>query len=564
MLAIGAALLRRCTRTVFSALLIVSATAPAQTPKKLHAASGSTPHVKVDVNQPFTQEMGDNSGLDKDKPQLSSDGLHYGTDSDGQKLASTECLIDETIVAQKNSLSPEAISKLCLRLNQTGNTTIASVKSNLKENGVAEIDNAIVHLVKWDKGKPDGSWYQYSRNKGHWSGKIISQHNDALTQVDHLLGKGNVAFLALHLGIDDTCKISYDLEAKHTRPLNEQDLSDLIQLAESYVSGGKSGAKSSANSGTATPGIVPEAAPPPSESQPTTVAPASRKTFWGVWGGVTVLTLPTLPASITFSPSAGNAKSLQGIKPYTREGDGSWNVTTSCQNSPPDHEMTSSASLDPHQSASGSRVEARLRPANFILPSSESYPLVQQAGGGTAQRKGAPATAQPSDQSASKDPLSGLNVTVPNETLYWWDVSVAMPVTSFNQLTYNSTDNLVVLKKTNDIKPYALFDFFPGGADLKAKNYLSMLKLTAGVPMAGKPLQKSFVGTGFTIGIGSFRFQPIVGLRIEKDQRTTTLMPGSSANQAQLTNDLNYQWHAKLQVMIGFSVADAKKVLGLK
>jgi hypothetical protein len=139
-----------------------------------------------------------------------------------------------------------------------------------------------------------------------------------------------------------------------------------------------------------------------------------------------------------------------------------------------------------------------------------------------------------------------------------------MPVTSFNQLKYDSTNNLVVLKKTNDIKPYALFDFYPAGADLRAKNYISMFKLSAGIPMSSQPLQKPFVGTGLIIGIKSFRFQPMVGLRIEKDQRTTTLAPGSSANQAQLTDDLRYQWHAKLQVMIGFSVADARKVLGLK
>jgi hypothetical protein len=121
-----------------------------------------------------------------------------------------------------------------------------------------------------------------------------------------------------------------------------------------------------------------------------------------------------------------------------------------------------------------------------------------------------------------------------------------------------------VPKKTNNIKPYALFDFFLGSADLRAKNYLSPLMLTGGIPMDSKPLQRPFVGTGFIVGIKSFRFQPLIGLRIEKDQRTTTLAPGSTANQAQLTNDLRYSWHAKLQVMIGFSIGDAKKVLGLK
>jgi hypothetical protein len=37
-----------------------------------------------------------------------------------------------------------------------------------------------------------------------------------------------------------------------------------------------------------------------------------------------------------------------------------------------------------------------------------------------------------------------------------------------------------------------------------------------------------------------------------------------SANQAQLTNAIHHEWHAKLQVMIGFSIADARKALALK
>jgi hypothetical protein len=292
---------------------------------------------------------------------------------------------------------------------------------------------------------------------------------------------------------------------------------------------------------------------------------------------VTVLQLPNLPASITFTPSTGNAKSLKAVKLYKdKENKESWDINTSCVSSPSNHPTPSTAAIDPQDTHIESKAGLpSLRNAAFVLPISDADSAVQEAGGVSGPQKGsqknrpsrAPAgqaTGQPSDQSASKDPLFSLGVNVPNEVLYWWDVSVAMPVTSFNQLTYNSTDNLVVLNKTNDIKPYALFDFFPGGADLRAKNYLSMLKLTAGVPMASKPLQKPFVGTGFTIGFGSFRFQPLVGLRIEKDQRTATLMPGSSANQAQLSNDLRYQWHAKLQVMIGFSVGDAKKVLGLK
>ena len=91
-----------------------------------------------------------------------------------------------------------------------------------------------------------------------------------------------------------------------------------------------------------------------------------------------------------------------------------------------------------------------------------------------------------------------------------------------------------------------------------------MLGLYTGIPLSNQPLQKPFVGGGFTFAIKSFRFQPLVGVRIQKETRTSTLTPGSPGNGAQLTNDLRSEWHAKLQVMIGFSIADARKVLGLK
>src|SRR5205823_14311106 len=119
---------------------------------------------------------------------------------------------------------------------------------------------------------------------------------------------------------------------------------------------------------------------------------------------------------------------------------------------------------------------------------------------------GKPASAK-TDPPASKDPLSNMGQSVVNEGIYWWDVSVAMPVTSYKNLKFDSQNNLIVLKKSDDVKPYALFDFFPGGSDLRAKNGISMLGLYTGIPLSNQPLQKPFVGGGFTFAIKSFRFQ---------------------------------------------------------
>ena len=513
------------------------------------SANAST-HVTVSIDQPFTQGMADRAGLDPDLPQLSSDGVQSGKIGSGgteQKLASSECLLAETLILRGNGfLNDDEVDDFCTKAKDAKTSKkIDDVKSSLEEHAGTRIDDAVIHIVSWHKGEADGNWYHYDRHSNGWSGKLVPLgKGDAVTSLDHLLGHGNVAFLAIHLGVDDTCNISYDIKAEHTRPLNQQDLADLIKLAKDYLTKGTSSGGTTAENASKTKG--------------------SEFAFFlkqsdvkiGVWGGETILKLPSLPASITLTPKTG--KSVVSEASIEE----SWQVSTSC--SAPDH-------------TSSSPTEDKNSQANARYPS-EVLPVVWTHTDQTAKRTflnrfpfahrrlinlTAPADSNGKD-SAAKDPLSSMGMTVPNEGIYWWDVSVAMPVTSYKNLKFDSQNNLVVLKKTNDIKPYALFDFYPGGADLRAKNGISMVGLSAGIPMGNKPLQRSFVGGGFVLAIKSFRFQPLVGVRIQKDVLPSTLTPGTAANAAQLTNDLRSEWHAKLQVMIGFSIADARKVLGLK
>jgi hypothetical protein len=241
----------------------------------LHPAVKATPpaiHATVDVNNKFSEGMGTEAGLDRENPQFSSDGVQWGQ-TNGQSLASAECLLAETVVASKNSYTNDSIKAFCESLKSSGAVNFDSSKSALEEHAGSRIDDAIIHLVVWSKGKADGTWYQYSRHTQKWSGTLHSfALGDAVTAVDHIMGHGNVAFLAIHLGVDDSCKISYDIEAKHTKPLNQQDVSYLIQLAESYYNKGKSSSKP--QGGAAVLGYNASAQPAP---------------YWGVWGGLVLL-----------------------------------------------------------------------------------------------------------------------------------------------------------------------------------------------------------------------------------------------------------------------------------
>lgn len=484
-------------------------------------SSGASTHVTISVDQPFTQEMADNAGLKPDKPDLSSDGVR----SEGN-LASSECLLAETLIAKTNQISDEKVADFCNAAKKADNAQkVKALKSSLEEHAGTPIDDALIHIVSWNKGKADGAWYQYNRHGG-WSGKLVPfSRGDGVSSIDHLLGHRNVAFLAIHLGIDGSCGISYDIKAQHVTPLNLQDLSDLIKLATDYLT--------KQPSGKANPSVKTES------------------TQIGVWGGETILQLPSLPASITLTPTIDKSVTA---KPADKSKDvNTFQISTTCSNK----DAGPQGAEGEARSTTGTSL-TRSWSANFVRWTPLSFhPKVQSLG-----VSGSPVGN--TDPPTSKDPLSGMGQTVVNEGIYWWDVSVAMQVSSYKNLKFDSQNNLIVLKKTDDIKPYALLDIYPGGADLRAKNGISMLGLFTGIPIGNQPLQKPFAGTGFTLGIKSFRFQPIVGVRVQKERRPSTLTPGSAGNSAQLTNDLHSEWHAKLQVMIGFSIGDARKVLGLK
>jgi hypothetical protein len=494
--------------------------------------SGPGTKITVAVNCPFTQAMADRAHIDTADPRLSADGASAGV-SGGTAAASAECLLAETIVNAKNQFDDAGLDSFCKQAAEaTTPEQFERVKRRLEEQGTLRIEDALIHVVKWTKGSAEGTWYQYERRSGKWRGVIWqpSAADAVSSPLDHLLGHGNVAFLAIHLGIDDSCEIAYDIQAKHTTPLNQQDVVELIKLAKDfYASGDKVPAASKVafeGGGTATP------------------------TFIGVWGGSTLLALPRLPALITATPAVSKVA-------FLREGSRAtdWQVTSTCtpEKSVPNHVRSIQISGD----------NALLRTVSARTPSATKPGRSTKKGTDDAAGDDNPAKKDDDKPAKKKDPLADMAASVSDEGLHWWDVSVALPVTSYKNLKYDSENNLVVPKKTDDIKPYALFDFYPRGADLQARSAISAFKFTAGIPISNKPLQKPFFGGGLGFAIKSFRFQPLVGIRVQRETRTN-LAAGSSANQAQLDQSTHYEWHAKLQVMVGFSIKDARKALGLK
>jgi hypothetical protein len=496
--------------------------------------------------------MADSAGLDLTAPLLSADGLHSGKTGE-QQLASSECLLTETVVADANKITPQTVKEFCAATSGPKATRFETVFTPPQGQHASTMDEALIHLVVWDKGKWTGTWYQYERSSKPGRGILVplGHVNAVASPPDHLLGKGGLGFLAIHLNIDDSCGITYDVKATHIRPLNQQDVVDLISLAESYATKGKGASKG---------------------------GPNLPSTAVGIWGGQLLISGAVAPATIVFSPATKTGLNVRAGATK----DGVWGVDNTCKPAPKPEEgkpaakgSTSSSSkrsspLSEIETVEGSSLshQAEVVPASLHISDADEQsqaPAQPSANGGSPDQAGgnAPQDGSNPGKSSTSNILNGGALTVPDEGFYWWDVSVAMPVTSFNQLKYDSVNNLLIVKNTNDIKPYALFDIYFGPQDLRLKNAVSKPMFAFGIPMSGRPLQKPFVGLGFTVAIKSFRIQPLVGLRVEKDT-VSALAAGSPATPAMLANSLHSEWHAKLQVMIGFSVGDAAKVLGIK
>jgi hypothetical protein len=547
------------------AVLAASLSCTAQATKKLNSAATSptTADAKVPIALPYTTDMATQAHLDPKKPQLSTSGF---LSQENPPLASSECLLAQTILGPNTpngNLTADQAKILCASHNIAATPKqIADAKgidAALKHGkSTPTIDYALIHVVRWDipsggdatkvAPAPSGNWYLFDRGNYTNAGSIIPWKNAAnlasITDATHMLGSKNVAFLAIHLGIDNSCKISYDLASTHTTPLNQQHFVSLVQIAVSLLAPTKA-AGASANK---TP-------PKPQPEFPSV----------GVWGGEVIVTQDRLPANLALTPSmSGTVRALTDAE--IAAADNEQDVVATCL---PAAKSDAKTAEKPAAAATAAPSTYPLRkklspvlilashvPSEFYggISSSESFSISQQSTAGPPKDAGTPTAAG----GAGKDPLTGLAVTVPNEGTHHFDFSIAMPVSSYRSLKYDSTNNLLVPKTTTSLNPYALADWYPIAVDLAGYNgkgvAISMPKLTTGVPIGNQPLQKPFVGVGFVGTIRSFHFQPIVGLHIQREVRVDS----------PTTKTTHTEWHSKLQVMVGFSISDAKKVLGIK
>lgn len=151
------------------------------------------------------------------------------------------------------------------------------------------------------------------------------------------------------------------------------------------------------------------------------------------------------------------------------------------------------------------------------------------------------------------------SLTVQNEGLYWWDVSVGIPFTSYKQLNYDFSNTGQVTTQT--ISKYSAYGFVvlaPWKEDIVSPPSLGIPHLLFGLPFTGSVLNHPFVGAGETFNVSKL---PKIGAKVSK------VVPFGIRFYAGLVENKQYgpatgnaqppsKWVGKLQYGLEFSVRD--------
>lgn len=404
----------------------------------------------------------------------------------------------------------------------------------------------LVHIVRWQKKggsyvTSSSDWYIFNKSDAKAAHREVPFTFHPVVGGDgatRIFGSNQVFFLAVHLApegdysnFSDTnkLKISYKVKATKVEPANIQDLKALIGIVV--------GPGAAAGGGPLAPSIF--------LSQYTGLIGSS---YAGLYGAAKLTGLDKLPVQITATMDATLPKAdaaSPDANAYANAG--FWDaLATKGEEATPSTSSTNSAASSKSNKGSSSTNSA----ASSNTGSSQTPPAPAQTGCSTT-----------ASSKAGGDCTESL--TVQNEGLYRWDVSVGIPFNSIKQLQYESTG--VAPKTISKQTAYGFLVLAPWKEDFVSPPNLGIPHLMFGLPFTGKILNSPFVGLGETINLTKL---PGIGKPISK-----WIANASARFYAGLVENKTFgpqpapgqsgpvRWIGKLQYGIEFSVRDISSKL---
>ena len=146
--------------------------------------------------------------------------------------------------------------------------------------------------------------------------------------------------------------------------------------------------------------------------------------------------------------------------------------------------------------------------------------------------------------------------TYDNEGRYYWDASVAMPVTKLEQLKLDFESGSVTAKKIEKQGLLAVFNFFPRPIDTKGVRPSYVPHLLAGVGLSKKPLDTILLG----LGIGINKAQLFAGVSWVRNDEGDGLTGGEPAT-TDAANRIRRRYDPKFVAGLNISVKQVLEAL---
>jgi hypothetical protein len=218
--------------------------------------------------------------------------------------------------------------------------------------------------------------------------------------------------------------------------------------------------------------------------------PVVLSTFQGLYAAGLLTNLTALPVNLTNSWTAtfnSHTPQLGGGTAYGPEPDPG-------PATPPATTPAPAASTTPSTTA----------PATPTPPATPSTPATAPVKSATTTTP--ICTLSPSTDATAQTPCTHQGVVILNEGRASWDISVAVPLPGYTDLTFQSststtTPNVITAKTVTRTNAYALLDLFLVPEDLINPPYVGVPHLIVGLPFAGKVFDKPYFAVGETLNI---------------------------------------------------------------
>ncbi len=147
--------------------------------------------------------------------------------------------------------------------------------------------------------------------------------------------------------------------------------------------------------------------------------------------------------------------------------------------------------------------------------------------------------------------------TYDNESRYYWDVSIGLPIAKVKELSYNAEDGTIRATEVDRQKLFLFFNLYPRPIDTKGAKFVWYPHLVGGVALSKKPIDRLFIGGGWGFNLVHI----FAGAAFNKVQSPRTLTAGSPASSSQLNADLRSRYEPKFIAGLDLSVRKVIEVL---